>query len=270
MSLETRLQSALSDPSVLWWIAGAGALLLAVVLWRNGRAWGTRLLPHTLTLKIWLQLNYLWIVVPAALIAYGILLGLVTWELPFIADNALTELTKAIGNDSDDVRNYAYALTALMGGIALLATVPFQLIKTWVNERQAQTAEQGHITDRLTKAIEQLGTEKTEKQTNTFRVRTIEYDMPAGDQSHRVEFQHREGEPFTIPKDVEHVDYGDWQTVNSTVERTVPNLEVRLGAIYALERIAQDSERDHITVMETLCAYIRENAPASSAQNHDL
>lgn len=40
-----------------------------------------------------------------------------------------------------------------------------------------------------------------------------------------------------------------------------PNIEVRLGAIYALERISQDSERDHIAVMETLCAYVRENAP---------
>lgn len=37
-------------------------------------------------------------------------------------------------------------------------------------------------------------------------------------------------------------------------------LEVRLGGIYALERIAQDSPRDHWTVMETLSAFIRENA----------
>lgn len=48
-------------------------------------------------------------------------------------------------------------------------------------------------------------------------------------------------------------------------DKTVPNIEVRVGAIYALERIAQDSERDHIQIMEILCAYIRENAPADSA-----
>ncbi|NNJ84947.1 MAG: hypothetical protein HKP13_08460, partial [Gammaproteobacteria bacterium] len=35
-------------------------------------------------------------------------------------------------------------------------------------------------------------------------------------------------------------------------------LQIRLGGIYALERIAQDSERDHWTVMETLCAFVRE------------
>jgi hypothetical protein len=33
--------------------------------------------------------------------------------------------------------------------------------------------------------------------------------------------------------------------------------DVRLGGIYALERIAQDSERDHGTIMEVLCAYAR-------------
>lgn len=42
--------------------------------------------------------------------------------------------------------------------------------------------------------------------------------------------------------------------------RTEPNTEARLGAIYALERIAQDSERDHWPIMETLCAYVRSNA----------
>lgn len=43
-------------------------------------------------------------------------------------------------------------------------------------------------------------------------------------------------------------------------QTTQPNLEVRLGAIYALERIAQDSPRDHIQIMEILCAYLRYNA----------
>jgi uncharacterized protein YjbI with pentapeptide repeats len=38
---------------------------------------------------------------------------------------------------------------------------------------------------------------------------------------------------------------------------TVPNLEVRVGAILALERIALDSERDHWPIMEFLSAYIR-------------
>ena len=39
-----------------------------------------------------------------------------------------------------------------------------------------------------------------------------------------------------------------------------PNLEVRMGALYLLERIAKDSPRDHVPITETICAYIRENA----------
>ena len=38
-------------------------------------------------------------------------------------------------------------------------------------------------------------------------------------------------------------------------------LDVRLGGIYALERIARDSERDHWPIMEVLTAYVRERAP---------
>jgi uncharacterized protein YjbI with pentapeptide repeats len=43
-------------------------------------------------------------------------------------------------------------------------------------------------------------------------------------------------------------------------ENTVPNTEVRLGAIYALEKLARDCEDLHWQVMEILCAYVRENA----------
>ncbi len=37
--------------------------------------------------------------------------------------------------------------------------------------------------------------------------------------------------------------------------------EIRLGGIYALERIAKDSPKDHWTIMEVLTAYIREHTP---------
>ena len=36
---------------------------------------------------------------------------------------------------------------------------------------------------------------------------------------------------------------------------------VRIGGIYALERIAKDSDKDHWTIMEVLTSYIRENSP---------
>ncbi|GAB3984705.1 hypothetical protein GCM10029978_095100 [Actinoallomurus acanthiterrae] len=41
--------------------------------------------------------------------------------------------------------------------------------------------------------------------------------------------------------------------------------EVRLGAIYALERLAADSDRDHDTIMNVLAAYVRVHAPRRSA-----
>jgi len=40
---------------------------------------------------------------------------------------------------------------------------------------------------------------------------------------------------------------------------------VRVGGIYALERIAKGSQQDHQPVMEVLCTYLRENSPATRA-----
>ena len=37
-------------------------------------------------------------------------------------------------------------------------------------------------------------------------------------------------------------------------------LDVRIGGIYALERVARDSAKDHPTVMEVLTAFIREHS----------
>src|SRR5215212_9499357 len=44
-------------------------------------------------------------------------------------------------------------------------------------------------------------------------------------------------------------------------------LEVRLGGIYALERIASDSERDHWTIMEILTTYVRVHAPRQTCDD---
>ncbi len=38
------------------------------------------------------------------------------------------------------------------------------------------------------------------------------------------------------------------------------NLEIRLGGIYALERIANESQRDYWPIMEILTAYVRKNS----------
>lgn len=116
--------------------------------------------------------------------------------------------------------------------IVALLGAPFLIWSTVLKHQTLRYQKEGHITDRINKAVEQLGAEKTVK----------------------VRGKDAEGKDITI-------------------EETRPNLEVRIGAILSLERIAQDSTRydrgrDHVRVMEILCAYVRENAPASSAQDH--
>ena len=48
------------------------------------------------------------------------------------------------------------------------------------------------------------------------------------------------------------------EELNGRVE-TVPAVEIRLGAIFALERVAKDSDADRSTILETFAAYLREN-----------
>ena len=49
------------------------------------------------------------------------------------------------------------------------------------------------------------------------------------------------------------------QTKDGLSSNTEPNIEVRLGAIYSLEKLARDYARLHWPIMEIICAYIREN-----------
>ena len=99
-------------------------------------------------------------------------------------------------------------LLTLGAGLAAAAALVFTALNFGLLRRNSERAdqwqrrtheltEQGQVTDRYTKAIEQLGSDK---------------------------------------------------------------LDVRIGGIYALERIARDSARDHPAVMEVLAAFIREHS----------
>jgi hypothetical protein len=98
----------------------------------------------------------------------------------------------------------------LGAGLFAAGALVFTARNFTVSRRTLELTEQGQVTDRYTKAIEQLGSDK---------------------------------------------------------------LDVRIGGIYALERVARDSARDHRTVMEVLAAFIREHpheqgatpAPATDA-----
>ena len=108
----------------------------------------------------------------------GVLLALLDW---YIAPSG-----------ADQKKDLVVTLAQILAGTALLSGLYF----TW---RTLQVNREGQITERFTRAIDQLGSNE---------------------------------------------------------------LEIRLGGIYALERIARDSEQDHWPIMEVLTAYVRQHAPA--------
>ena len=119
---------------------------------------------------------------------YALVLGRGAIWLDGSALRGLTASQRA--SEIDTMRGYLIQVGAgvLAAGALLYTALSFQL------------AREGHVTDRYTKAIEQLGSER---------------------------------------------------------------LDVRLGAIYALERIMIDSSRDHPTIVEVLAAFVREHASAA-------
>jgi hypothetical protein len=134
----------------------------------------------------------------AVLIATSaVLVILALWLLPKLQVAPLRGI-KGIGpKDVFKAENDARTSVAqMLGGVAVLVGLYF----AWTNIVEAK---EGHITDRFTKAIDQLG---------------------AINQDGKIK------------------------------------LEVRLGGIYALERIARDSERDYSPIIEILTAYVREHA----------
>jgi hypothetical protein len=113
-------------------------------------------------------------------------------------------------------------LLALIGGPLLVWRVITAHWGAQAARQQAETAREAHYTDLFSKAIEQLGATREVKS----NVQTL--DVTGG---------------------------GGYKREASTT--TEANLEMRLGAIYALERIARDSERDRRPILNVLCAYVR-------------
>jgi len=144
------------------------------------------------------------------------------------------------------------SLTALAAAMGAVVALPFTLIRTKQAERQTKATEEGLITDRINNAVEGLGAEK-----KVDRIwRPVSLKDAGGNEETLIQWQ---GE--TLPEgDVQ--EKGDWQIFSETL----PNLEVRIGGILALERLARNNLVIHVQIMEILCAYIRENAPASGAK----
>jgi hypothetical protein len=95
------------------------------------------------------------------------------------------------------VDNARGRLLTLGAGLFAAGALIFTARNFTLSRRTFELTQQGQVTDRYTKAIEQLGSDK---------------------------------------------------------------LDVRIGGIYALERVARDSARDHPTVMEVLTAFVRDHS----------
>ena len=133
--------------------------------------------------------NLILILILGIACVFGILWFIPKWQVDtYIHSEDFLKQKEPIELENDTRRTWAQ----ILGGAFFLITAYF----TW---RNLQIAKEGQITERFTKAIDQLG-------------------------------------------DKEH-------------------LEVRLGGIYALERIARDSKKDHWTIMEVLSSYVRIKAP---------
>jgi hypothetical protein len=120
----------------------------------------------------------------AVAVAVALLWVVVVEAPPWFVDDRSLEGRKV----QNDVRG------TLLQGLAGLAL----LVGLFLTYRQLVTSREGQITERYTRAIEQLGSEQ---------------------------------------------------------------LDVRLGGIYALERIARDSQRDERTISEVLSAFVRNHSP---------
>jgi len=191
--------------TVLGWVALGVIVVGLVFLWRRiaAVARGT---------VAWVRkrppLGLLLLSVPLALL---VLAGVVltVWLLPVaqLADVRPDDLQRDLSSKEYFELLNAHRETILqaLAGAALLLTLYFTWKRVTATEKQVAAAQQqvevareGQITERFTRAIEHLGSDK---------------------------------------------------------------LEVRLGGIYALERIARDSEKDHWPTMEVLTAYVRERSP---------
>jgi hypothetical protein len=186
-------------------------LPLVLVVWLtlsgNAHVWLVKLAPT----RSWILNQPL----PEGLAVVGILVVLALWLLPRWQAARSQGLTA--GNRFDRENEARKTLAQIIGGVFVLAGL-YSSLQTFSLQQHTLSLQQhtfdlqraGQITDRFTKAIDQLGAVETGP----------------------------DGKPKI-------------------------NLEVRLGGIYALERIARDSPTDHWTIMEVLSTYVRENSPAT-------
>lgn len=134
----------------------------------------------------------------------------------------------------DKFEDYQRLLLTFGSLIGAVTGVPFLIWRTMIAQDQNKIAQENIHSTTMVKAIEQLGAMK------------------------EVKITHGRAIP-------------DGNPLPETVTNSKPNIEVRLGAIYLLEKLAREHRDLHWPIMEILCAYVRENAgPPKPPPSNDL
>jgi hypothetical protein len=136
------------------------------------------------------------IVIVIALLA---LVCVSAWLIVWLPERELTTLKNNLTEKEivELKNNIRLTYAQILGGMAILVGLFFTALRLRALEKEAQIAKDGQITERFSKAVEQLGSE---------------------------------------------------------------NSAVCLGGVYALERIAHDSQYDHWSIMEILTTFVRDKA----------
>ena len=188
-----------------------------------------------------------------ALLFWTVLFLILLFSLITVIFNVISNPVPLSEDAITEQRWLLVRMTALVATLGAVVALPFTLIKTRQSERQTKATEEGLITDRINNAVEGLGAEKKIDRIG----RTVMRPKPGGGEEITIEWKDKPIDG-AVP-----VAGGKWEVFSETR----PNLEVRIGAILALERLARNNLDIHVQIMEILCAYIRENAPASGAKN---
>ncbi len=93
-----------------------------------------------------LQRNYIWLFIAIGILLIASAIVLYVHQLPDLIARTIVGLeavfagrTDAPGTDKTTrIRNLAYAFGALAAALTIMATIPFQLIEVWLNERSAR------------------------------------------------------------------------------------------------------------------------------------
>ncbi len=193
--------------------------------------------------------------------AYIIVAGLVGFALLILFAHLYLEVflfnwntTETTAKEDSSIRNLALAFLGTTSGIGALFGVYLAILRSEENTRQNKIANDQN---KIAKSQADTAIEQSKAAIEQNRIANKQREI-ANEQSRAAHRQAKTAEEGLITDRINKATDGLGKLSDKDGE---PVMVVRLGALYALERIAKDSERDHIQIIEILCAYIRTNSP---------